>query len=109
MKEPRLVPEGEQGKEPSIKAWDALAEILRRRGRVTAFAVPGRPALDVVVVLLNRNTIQSRTYTRLRPITGEHFERVEPGRVNWIETWTREDAEIANFENLELLLDFVKG
>jgi len=109
MKEPWLVTEGQEDKEPSIKAWDALAEILRRRGKVTGCKVGGRPPLDVVVVLLNRNTIQSRNYERLRATTSEVFECVEPGRVHWIETWTRENAETQYFENLELLLTFVKG
>jgi len=108
MKEPRLVAEDHRDEEPSIKAWDALAEILRRRGKVTAFLVSGRPPLDVVVVLLPRNTIQARTYARLRAITGEASEHVEAGRRGWIETWTREDAESHYFENLELLLNLVK-
>jgi hypothetical protein len=108
MREPRLVAEDQQGKEPSIRTWDALAEILRRRGKVAVFLVPGRPPLDVVVVLLRRNAIQSRTYARLRAITGEASEHVEASRKGWIETWIREDAESQYFENLELLFNLVK-
>ena len=97
-----------QETETSAEAWVTLAGLLDR-GPLAVVWHDGRGCVRTdfdTILQLQGDTILSRTYQQGKVVSeGGH---VEPGRLCWNDTWTRERSSVTHWPFMDTLLDYLQ-
>lgn len=98
-----------QEQETSAVAWLTLADLLDGCPMAVVWH-DGRGCVreDFDTILERKgDVITSRTYQQGK-VTSDGGNRVIPGRLCWIDTWTRERSEVAHWPYLDDMLDHIQ-
>jgi len=95
--------------ETSSEAWTVLAGLLDH-GPVAIVWHEGRGCVredfDTILELKGNDTIVERTYQQGKETS--EGGRVQPGKLCWTDTWTRERSAVAHWPFLDTILDLAQ-